>query len=134
MSVASQVDPLLFTFRPPLLSVRSRPGGGAAVLVLLGKLAQDTGGVLDRGVAGALGAAAVAGELVLDVSGLGFCDSGGLNAVVRAHSRARAVGAVLHIVSSAPQVAALLRRTGVTQVLRVSPAPAASPAVEPARP
>ncbi len=56
---------------------------------------------------------------------MGFCDSGGLNAVIRAHLRARAVGAVLHVVSPTPQVAALLGRTGVAQVLRVSPGAAA---------
>ena len=55
-----------------------------------------------------------------------FCDSGGLNAVIRAHLRARTAGVVLHVVSSTPQVAALLRRTGVSRVLRVSPDPDAA--------
>ena len=53
---------------PPLLRVRPRPGAGA-VLEAVGELAQDTGGVLDAAVDGALDAATAAGQLVLDMAG-----------------------------------------------------------------
>ena len=107
MNAAVQVDPVLFA-DPPLFRVRPRPGADA-VPEAVGELDQGTGGALDAAVDGALGAATAAGRLVLDMGGVRFCDSGGLNAVIRAHLRARTVGAVLHLVSPALQVAALLK-------------------------
>ncbi len=62
-------------------------------------------------------------ELVVDMSGVTFCDSGGLNVIIRAHLRAREVGTALHLLCPTAQVAALFRRTGVAGVLRVSPDP-----------
>ncbi|WP_371476830.1 STAS domain-containing protein [Kitasatospora sp. NBC_00315] len=114
MPATRQVD-------PPSFSVRLRPGAGAPVLAVVGELEQRTGSVLDAAVADVMDAVIAAGELVLDLSGVRFCDSGGLNAVIRAHLRSRDAGAVLHVLSPAARVAALFRRTGVDQVLRVSP-------------
>ncbi|WP_441248312.1 hypothetical protein [Kitasatospora sp. McL0602] len=62
------------------------------------------------------------------------CGRGGrpgpaFNAVIRAHLRAQAAGAVLHVANPTARVAVLFRRTGLDQVLRVSP-DAALPAVE----
>ncbi|MCX5215967.1 STAS domain-containing protein [Kitasatospora sp. NBC_00240] len=115
------------TTHPPLFSVRLRPGGGDPVLEAVGELDQYTGGLLDAAVDGALDAVPAAGELVLDMAGVRFCDSGGLNAVLRAHLRAQAAGAVLHVVAPTARVVALFGRTGVNRVLRVSPhAPAST--------
>ncbi len=69
MNVAAQVDPLVFSVRP-------RPGADT-VLEAVGELDQDTGGVLDAAVDGALRAATAAGELVLDMAGVS-CEVSGL--------------------------------------------------------
>ncbi|WP_345709988.1 STAS domain-containing protein [Kitasatospora paranensis] len=82
-----------------------------------GELDQYTGPLLDAAVTDALDAAAAAGELVLDVSGVHFCDSGGLNTLIRTHLRARDAGAVLRLVSPTAQVAGLFRRTGGDRLL-----------------
>ncbi|WP_413230048.1 STAS domain-containing protein [Kitasatospora herbaricolor] len=89
-----------------------RPGGGDPVLEAVGELDQYTGGLLDAAVHGAWDAVPAAGELVLDMAGVRFCDSGGLNAVLRAHLRAQAAGAVLHVVAPTARVMAMLRRRG----------------------
>ncbi|GAA5024675.1 hypothetical protein GCM10025734_83410 [Kitasatospora paranensis] len=54
---------------------------------------------------------------MLDVSGVHFCDSGGLNTLIRTHLRARDAGAVLRLVSPTAQVAGLFRRTGGDRLL-----------------
>ncbi|GAA4989711.1 STAS domain-containing protein [Kitasatospora paranensis] len=113
MTVAGQVD-------PPSFRVLPRPGQGAPVLEAAGELDQVTGPLLDVAVTDVLDGVAAAGALVLDISGVEFCDSGGLNAVIRAHLRSREAAAVLQLVSPTGQVAALLRRTGVGRVLQVS--------------
>ncbi|WP_371476622.1 STAS domain-containing protein [Kitasatospora sp. NBC_00315] len=123
MTAATQAD-------PPTFSVRPRPGPGVPVLEAVGELDQDSGGVLDAVVAEVMAAARAAGELVLDLTGVRFCDSGGLNAVIRAHLRVQGAGAVLHVVHPTARVTALFQRTGVDQVLRVHPNAAAL--VEPA--
>ncbi|MFC9331686.1 STAS domain-containing protein [Kitasatospora sp. NPDC057015] len=113
-------------FDPPDLDVRLRPGGDDLVLDVVGDLDQDTGPLLHATVARALTGPAIPGELVMDLSRLRFCDSGGLNALIRAHRNAREAGTELHLLNPTAPVAFLLRRTGVARVLRVSPDPAAT--------
>ncbi|MFF2073285.1 STAS domain-containing protein [Kitasatospora sp. NPDC058162] len=69
---------------------------------------------------------AVLGELVVDMSRVAFCDSGGLNALIRARLQAREAGAELHLLCPTGLVVDLLCRTRAAQVLRVSPDPAAT--------
>ncbi|MDQ0306720.1 anti-anti-sigma factor [Kitasatospora herbaricolor] len=111
---------------PPVLDVRLRPGGDDLVLDVAGDLVQGTGPLLHAAVSGALDAHPSPRELVMDLSELRFCDSGGLNALVRAHHHARAAGTELHLLNPTTPVAFLLHLTGVAQVLRVSPNPAAA--------
>lgn len=65
----------------------------------------------------ATGLPTLQGELVVDMSRVAFCDSGGLSALIRAHLRAREAGAQLHLLRPTEPVAALLRRTGAARVL-----------------
>ncbi|WP_329493586.1 STAS domain-containing protein [Kitasatospora herbaricolor] len=113
-------------FDPPVLDVRLRRGGDDLVLDVAGDLVQDTGPLLHAAVAGALTTHPSPRELVMDLSKLRFCDSGGLNALVRAHHHARGAGTELHLLHPTTPVAFLLHLTGVAQVLRVSPNPAAT--------
>ncbi|MFD9591241.1 STAS domain-containing protein [Kitasatospora sp. NPDC059973] len=111
--------------RPPALDVRLRPDAGDVVLDAAGDLDQTTGPLLSAAVESVLDAPAVPGKLVVDMSRVAFCDSGGLNALIRAHLRAREAGSELHLMRPTAPVAALLRRTGVDQVLLVGADPAA---------
>ncbi|MFE3500536.1 STAS domain-containing protein [Kitasatospora sp. NPDC059160] len=54
---------------------------------------------------------AVLGELVVDMSRVAFCDSGGLNALIRARLQAREAGAELHLLCPTGLVVDLLCRT-----------------------
>ncbi|MFD9127147.1 STAS domain-containing protein [Kitasatospora sp. NPDC059571] len=94
---------------------------------MAGELDQDTGPLLDAAVKDALDTHTVPGGLVLDISWLTFCDSGGLNTLIRAHLHARDAGTRLHLLNPTAPVTALLRRTGVTRLLRGGPDPTTIP-------
>jgi anti-sigma B factor antagonist len=59
--------------------------------------------------------------LILDLSGLTFCDSTGLGAMIRLHQRADTTGATLILCELRRRVTELLAVTGVDQVLKVYP-------------
>ena len=65
--------------------------------------------VLDRG----------AQVVVIDLDGLGFCDSTGISALVRAVNRARSGGRRLVLRSPRPGVRRVLEITGVTSVFEI---------------
>ncbi|MEE1824204.1 STAS domain-containing protein [Streptomyces sp. BE20] len=113
-------------FDPPALDVRLRAGAGDLVLDAVGELDQDTGPLLNAAVNSALDTTSGLRELVVDMSRVAFCDSSGLNALIRAYQKAREAGMELRLLSPTAPVAALLRRTGVDRVLRVSTDPAAT--------
>ncbi|HTX84871.1 MAG TPA: STAS domain-containing protein [Streptosporangiaceae bacterium] len=65
-----------------------------------------------------LGAAAHGrGTLVVDMSGTQFCDSSGINVLVRAHQRAKAEGGELLLVLPATTVMRVFRITGVDRMI-----------------
>ncbi|MFD4401040.1 STAS domain-containing protein [Kitasatospora sp. NPDC058478] len=94
------------------------------MLDAVGELDQDTGPLLNAAVDCALDTPSVLRELVIDMSQVVFCGSGGLNALIRAHLKARETGTVVHLLNPTGPVTALLRRTGADRVLQVSPGPA----------
>ncbi|MEV0257737.1 STAS domain-containing protein [Streptomyces sp. NPDC050732] len=57
--------------------------------------------------------------LVLDLAGVPFCDSAGLNELITAWRRADAVGAVLVLVCVPEHLRRILEMTGADQCLRV---------------
>jgi anti-sigma B factor antagonist len=72
--------------------------------------------VLNRGAA----------TLIVDMGGTTFCDSAGVNALVRAHKRATASGSEMRLVVSAPAVQRVLDITGVDHLMDIYPSVAAS--------
>lgn len=58
-------------------------------------------------------------RIALELSQLAFCDSSGLNALVRLWKRAAAVGGQLVLVRPRPQVVNVLVTTGLDRFLRV---------------
>ncbi|MEU7482025.1 STAS domain-containing protein [Lentzea sp. NPDC042327] len=63
--------------------------------------------------------AAQGGTLVLDLSGLDFCDSSALSALVRLHKVALAAGGALHLAALRPQVESAIRLTSLHQLLTI---------------
>jgi anti-sigma B factor antagonist len=65
-----------------------------------------------------LGASAHASSaLVVDMSGTQFCDSSGINVLVRAHERANAEGGKLLLVLPATTVLRVFRITGIDRMI-----------------
>ncbi len=58
------------------------------------------------------------GTLVVDMSGTQFCDSSGINVLVRAHQRAQAEGGELLLVLTATTVLRAFRITGIDRIIR----------------
>lgn len=67
-----------------------------------------------------------AAVLIADLSVTTFCDSAGVNALVRAYKRARASGAVVRLVVTAPAVQRVLSLIGVDQFIVSYPTVAAA--------
>lgn len=70
--------------------------------------------------------------LVVDMSQTLFCDSAGLNVLVRAHQRAQAKGGQVRLVISTPDVRRIFTLTGIDHV--VPSFPDLGQALEPALP
>jgi anti-sigma B factor antagonist len=64
--------------------------------------------------------------LIVDMAGTTFCDSAGVNALVRAFKRATANRTAMHLVVSTPGVQRVLEITGVGHLIDVYPTVAAS--------
>lgn len=59
--------------------------------------------------------------LIVDMGGTTFCDSVGVNALVRAHRRATASETQIRLVATAPAVLRVLAITGVDRLMKVYP-------------
>ena len=68
--------------------------------------------------------------LVLDLSRVPSCDSAGLAVLIGAQRRARLLGIVLRLAAPSPQVAKLLRLTGLDRSLTICPDLSSALAVE----
>ena len=64
--------------------------------------------------------------LIVDMAETTFCDSAGVNALVRAHKRAAANDAEIRLVVASPGVQRVLAITGVDRLISVYPTMAAS--------
>ncbi|MFI9270944.1 STAS domain-containing protein [Kitasatospora sp. NPDC052896] len=101
------------------LSVAVRGAPGSRVLVLHGELDHDTADVLREALDGCLAAAPA--RILLDFADLRFCDSTGLNVLLRARLAARESGREVELCGLGPQVARLFEITGAGGVFRVHP-------------
>jgi anti-sigma B factor antagonist len=95
-------------------SVELQSGEGPAAVKLIGELDVSTAPQLEACLEelGADGA-----DVRLDLSGLSFCDSSGISAMVTASKRVRKHGGHLYIVSPQPAVRSVLEITGLLDYL-----------------
>ncbi|MET7617839.1 STAS domain-containing protein [Streptomyces sp. NPDC005408] len=97
--------------------VNVRPVGGAVVLALSGELDHDTAEPLREALADAVEAAP--DQIVVDCANLSFCDSTGLNVLLRARLAAREAGSRLALSALRPPVARMFDITGAHAVFPV---------------
>jgi anti-anti-sigma factor len=93
------------------------PGHRSEILIVRGELDLATADTLYRRGQAAIGRHTQL--LLLDLTGLSFCDAAGLTAFVRIANRADAAGCRYGLIAPQPSVARTLRITGLHQRLRV---------------
>jgi anti-sigma B factor antagonist len=98
--------------------VSSRPEGDHAVLSLAGEIDLYTVPRLQAELATAL-AAADPPRIVVDMSGVEFCDSTGMNVLLAAHRRAGEQGGDFVLAAPRPAVRKILQVTGLESVFTV---------------
>ncbi|MEV6352860.1 STAS domain-containing protein [Streptomyces hydrogenans] len=103
--------------RPARFGVDVRPAGGRKTVVIApsGELDHDTVEPLGTALEENSGAA----RIVVDCEGLDFCDSTGLNLLLRARARAVGAGAELDLAGLRPPVDRMFEITGALRVFRV---------------
>jgi anti-sigma B factor antagonist len=110
------------------LKVTSRSQGDYVVMSVHGEIDLYTVPRLQRELSHVLAAASPARpvRLIVDLSGVDFCDSTGVNALLSAHRLAHDSGGNLELAAPRPAVRKILQVTGLESVFTVvdNPAPA----------
>ncbi|MGW2559127.1 STAS domain-containing protein [Streptomyces sp. NPDC001514] len=96
------------------VEVRPGPGPGVVVVSVAGELDHDTADPLRSALDEAIGGGAR--RIVVDCSGLLFCDSTGLNVLLQARLAAREADAGVELAALRPQVARMFAITGAGAV------------------
>jgi anti-sigma B factor antagonist len=106
------------------LKVSVRPQGDRTVLAVSGEVDLYTAPRLHGELVTALSGGGPV-QLVVDMSGVDFCDSTGMNVLLAAHRRAREQGGDLELASPRPAIRKILHVTGLESVFTVLEDPAA---------
>jgi stage II sporulation protein AA (anti-sigma F factor antagonist) len=104
--------------QPGQLSVVSTASEGIRVLTLSGEIDHQTGGTLRQ----ALDATGTAGpRIVIDMRGVGFMDSTGINILLAAHHDLTEVGGWLRLATPTEAVLRTIRIVGLDTVIACHP-------------
>jgi anti-sigma B factor antagonist len=90
------------------------------VLALAGDLDLATAGDLVAAAEHVLAESGASQELVVDLGGVGFCDSAGISAMVTVRRLSTQYGWVLRVTKAQPQVRRVLELTGLTAHLNLT--------------
>jgi stage II sporulation protein AA (anti-sigma F factor antagonist) len=112
--VAGRADDIKGKLR---VAVRPLPDENALVLILAGELDHDSAEVMRDALAGAL--VSRTARVLVDCAELHFCDSSGLNALLRSRLAGREAGTRLDLLALQPPVARMLDITGARAVFHV---------------
>lgn len=104
----------------PLLTLTRQEHDGTRVLALSGDLDHDSAGVLRQALADSL--AGGHSRVLVDLAEVGFCDSTGVNVLLRARQQAQADGTSLELCALGAQAARLFDMTGAATVFTIHPA------------
>ncbi|MGO9725458.1 MAG: STAS domain-containing protein [Streptosporangiaceae bacterium] len=106
------------------LKVAIQPQGDHTVIYVTGEIDLYTAPRLQAELMSALrGTEAV--RLIVDMSGIEFCDSTGMNVFLMARGRAQEQGGDLQLAAPRPMIKKVLQVTGLDSVFTVLPEPAA---------
>jgi anti-sigma B factor antagonist len=100
------------------LKVSSQPAGNHTVVSVVGEIDLYTAPRLHSELAAALGGDGPV-RLVVDMSGVEFCDSTGMNVLLAAHRRAREAGGDLELAGPRATVRKVLQVTGLETIFTV---------------
>ena len=102
------------------LNVSTASQEGHAVVTATGELDLYTAPRLQNALAGLL--RDQPGHVVVDMSGIDFCDSTGMNVLLSAHKRLKERGGTLELAAPRPAVKRILQVTGLDSVFTVTDA------------
>lgn len=106
----------------------ARPGTDGPVLAAAGDLDLASAPLLSRAIEQALDERPSPSVLTVDLAGVAFCDSAGLNALLTTRTRARNQSTEMRLAAPCEQVLMLLEMTGADALFPLEPAgPANSP-------
>ncbi|WP_371483312.1 STAS domain-containing protein [Kitasatospora sp. NBC_00315] len=101
------------------LAITARESSAGPVVEPVGAIDFDSAPLLRTALHKVLSRLPAPRVAVLDLSGVTFCDSSGLNAILLAQRRARHAGTQLRLASPGTVVARMLAMTGVDQVFPI---------------
>lgn len=103
------------------LNVSSRSQGDHVVVTAAGEIDLYTAPKLQADLAGIIEATPAA-RVVIDMSGVEFCDSTGMNVLLSALRQVRERGGELELAAPRPAVMKILQVTGLDAVFTINPA------------
>ena len=105
------------------LNVSSRSHGDHVVVTAAGEIDLYTAPKLQADLAAVIDGAAPATRVVVDMSGVEFCDSTGMNALLGALRQVRGRGGELELATPRPAIMKILQVTGLDSVFTITPGP-----------
>jgi anti-sigma B factor antagonist len=105
------------------LNVSSRSQGDHVIVTAAGEIDLYTAPKLQADLAAIIDGAAPATRVVVDMSGVEFCDSTGMNALLGALRRVRGRGGELELAAPRQAIMKILQVTGLDSVFTITPGP-----------
>jgi anti-sigma B factor antagonist len=109
------------------LNVSSRSQGDHAIVIATGEIDLYTAPRLQSELAEVIANAAPASRIVVDMSGVEFCDSTGMNILLSSLRQVRERGGELELAAPRPAVMKILQVTALDSVFTIVPAPVTLP-------
>jgi len=109
------------------LNVSSRSQGDHAIVIATGEIDLYTAPRLQSELAEVIANAAPASRVVVDMSGVEFCDSTGMNVLLSCLRQVRERGGELELAAPRPAVMKILQVTALDSVFTIIPSPATLP-------
>src|SRR5215472_14330564 len=109
------------------LNVSSRSQGDHAIVIATGEIDLYTAPRLQSELAAVIANSAPGTRVVVDMSGVEFCDSTGMNVLLSCLREARERGGELELAAPRPAVKKILQVTGLDSVFTISPDPVVLP-------
>src|ERR1700735_5214789 len=108
------------------LNVSSRAQGDHELVIATRGLALYTAPRLQSEIPAVIASAAPASRVIIDMSGVEFCDSTGMNVLLSCLRQARERGGELELAAPRPAIKKILQVTGLDAVFTIAASPASN--------